>query len=160
VEPFVEIEPRLRLVASAPGRPSEPQPEHLSSLMREAQAAHGLVVVDCGTSWITAGPVLDAATHILWTLTVRTDAVLRAQMLLASDALPSPGHAREVLVALAADRRSSVSVRALRRLASQRCERLVLARHCDAVAGGDLANPSERLDRTLTGIASIVRRAR
>jgi hypothetical protein len=159
-EPFIEIEPRLRLVASAPGRPSEPQPEHLSSLMREAQAAHGLVVVDCGTSWVTARPVLDAATHILWTLTARTDAVLRAQLLLASDAPPTLGHAREVLVALAADRRSSVSVRALRRLASQRCERLVLARHCDAVAGGDLTNSSERVDRTLSSIASIVRRAR
>ena len=128
--------------------------------MREAQAAHGLVVVDCGTSWVTAGPVLDAATHILWTLRASKDAVARARLLLASDALPAPGRRREVLVALAADRRSSASVRALRRLAAQRCERLVLAPYSDAVARGDLANPSQRLDRTLTGIAPILRRTR
>jgi hypothetical protein len=159
-DPFVEIEPRLRLVASAPGRGTDPQPEHLSALIREAQAAHGLVVVDCGTSWVTAGPVLDAATHILWTLRASRDAVARARLLLVSDALPPPGRAREVLVALAADRRPSASVRALRRLAAQRCDRLVLARYSRVVARGDVANPSECLDRTLTGIAPILRRTR
>ena len=91
-EPFVEIEPGLRLVASAPrARRRRRSPSTLSALIREAQAAHGLVVVDCGTSWVTARPVLDAATHILWTLTASRDAVARARLLLASDALPTPG---------------------------------------------------------------------
>ena len=157
-EPFVEIEPRLRLVASAPGRGTDSQPEHLSALIREAQAAHGLVVVDCGTSWVTAEPVLDEATHILWTLKASRNAVARARLLLASDALLTPGRRHEVLVALAADRRSSVSVRALRRLAAQRCDRLVLGHYSDVVARGDLANPSDCLDRTLIGIAPILRR--
>ena len=159
-EPFVEIEPRLRLIASAPGRDISADPEHVRALMREAQAAHGLVVVDCGTSWVTAGPVLDAATHILWTLRASKDAVAGAQLLLASDALTAPGRQREILVALAADRRSSASVRALRRLAAQRCERLVLARNSDAPAHGDLAVQSPRLGRTLSGIAPILRSTR
>ena len=159
-DPFVEIEPRLRLIASAPGRGIRAQPEHLGALMREAQAAHGLVVIDCGTSWATVGPVLDAATNILWTLRASKDAVARARLLLASDALPPPGRAREVLVALAADRRASASVRALRRLAADRCERLVLAPYSDAAARGDHANPSQHLDRTLTGVAPILRRTR
>ena len=159
-DPFVEIERGLRLVASAPGRGAGAEPENVSALFREAQAAHGLVVVDCGTSWVTADPVLNAATHILWTLKSSRDAVARARLLLASDALPPPGRARELLVALAADRRPSASVRALRRLAAQRCERVVLCRYSDTVARGDLANPSDCLDRTLTGIAPILRRTR
>jgi hypothetical protein len=156
-EPFVEIEHGLRLVASAPRRGADAEPGHVSALIREARAAHGLVVVDCGTSWITARSVLDAATHILWTVTASRDAVARARLLLASDALPPPGRARELLVALASDRRPTASVRALRRLAAQRCERLVLAPCSDAVARGDLAHSADSLGRTLTGIAAILR---
>jgi hypothetical protein len=156
-EPFVEIDHGLRLVASAPRRGTDAAPEHVSALICEAKAAHGLVVVDCGTSWITAIPVLDAATHILWTVTASTAAVARARLLLASDALPAPGRARELLVVLASDRRSTASVRALRRLAAQRCERLVLAPCSNAVVNGDLAHPADSLGRTLTGIAAILR---
>jgi hypothetical protein len=85
---------------------------------------------------------------------------VRARLLLASDALPTPGRRREVLVALAADRRATATVRALRRLAAQRCERLVLARYSDATARGDHTNPLQHLDRTLTGVAPILRRTR
>lgn len=159
-EPFVEIEAGLRLVASAPGRGADPDPEHLSALIREARAAHGLVIVDCGSAWATAGPLLDAATHIVWTVTATGAAVARAGLLVVSDALPRPGRWHEVLVAVARERRPSASVRALRRLAAQRCERLVLAPHSDALPRGDLADPSAHLDRTLTGIAHVLRRTR
>ncbi|MGH2944674.1 MAG: hypothetical protein ACRDPC_00055 [Solirubrobacteraceae bacterium] len=159
-EVFVEIEPGLRLVASAPARSADPDPEDLSALIREARAAHGLVIVDLGSAWATAGPVLDAATHILWTVTASRPAVARARLLAASDALPTPGRWYEVLIALAGERRPSASVRTLRRLATHRCERLVLAPHSDAVSRGDLADPSADLGRTLTGIAHVLRRTR
>jgi hypothetical protein len=51
-----------------------------------------------------------------------------------------------------------VSVRALRRLADRRCERLVLAPHSDALARGEPADASLALGRTLAGIARVLRR--
>ncbi len=159
-EPFLEIQPGLRLVASAPGRGADPEPGHLSALMREARAAHGIVIVDCGSAWATAGPLLDAATHIVWTVTATGAAVARAGLMVASDALPTPGRWHEVLVAVAMERRPSASVRALRRLAAHRCERLVLAPHSEAAARGAFADASIDLGRPLTGIAQVLRRTR
>jgi hypothetical protein len=51
-----------------------------------------------------------------------------------------------------------VSVRALRRLAGERCDRLVLAPHSEALARGDVADASATLGRALMGIAHVVRR--
>jgi len=157
-EAFVEIEPGLRLLASAPQRSSEPDPLDLAALLGEARAAHGLVVVDCGAAWSAAAPVLEAATHIVWTVSATAAAAAHAKSLLASDALPAPGRRGEVLAALGTDRRPSVSVRALRRLAEERCDRLVLAPHSEALARGDVADASATLGPALIGIAHFVRR--
>lgn len=157
-EAFVEIEPGLRLLASAPQRIPEPDPLDLAALLGEARAAHGLVVVDCGAAWSTASPVLAAATHIVWTVSASAAAAAHARSLLASDALPPPGRRGEVLAALTTDRHPSVSVRALRRLAAERCDRLVLAPHSEALARGDLTDGSRTLSRALMGIAHVVRR--
>jgi hypothetical protein len=159
-QPFVEIESGLRLLASAPQRVPEPDPLELAALLGDARAAHGLVVVDCGTAWSAAGPVLEAATHIVWTVSASAAAVAHARSALASDALPAAGARGEVLAALVTERRPSVSIRALRRLAGERCDRLVLAPHSEALARGDLTDPSAALSRALTGIVQVVRRRR
>ncbi len=159
-DPFLELEHGLRLVASAPRQVSEPAPAQLDALLRDARSAHGLVVVDCGAAWTAARPILDAATHIIWTVTASRAAVAHARLLMASDALPTPGRCREVLVAVAVDRRPRASVRALRRLADDRCERLVLAPHSDALARGELTETSVALGRTLAGIGHVLRRRR
>jgi len=157
---FVELEPRLRLLASAPRRAAESEPEHLRALLRDARAAHGLVIVDCGTDWVAAGPVLNEASHIVWALPATRAVLARAQVLLASDVLPQPGRWRELLAATALDRHTGASVRALRHLAAQRCERLVLIPHSEALAHGDVAHGSEHLSRALTGLARTLRRGR
>jgi len=157
-EPFLELAHGLRLIAAAPRQGTKPEPAQLDALLRDARSAHGLVVIDCGAAWAAAHPVLDASTHVIWTVTASRPAVAHARMLMASDALPTPGRSREILVALAVDRRNGVSVRALRRLADIRCERLVLAPHSDAVARGEPADASLALDRTLAGIARVLRR--
>ena len=115
---FVELEPRLRLLASPPRHGAETKPEHLRALLREARAAHGLVIVDCGTDWAATGAVLNEASHIVWALPASRTALARAQALLDSDILPRPGGWRELLAATALDHRSTASVRALRHLAS------------------------------------------
>jgi hypothetical protein len=156
---FVELDPGLRLIASAPHLFATPDATEVRALLRDARAAHGLVIVDCGTAWAAARPVLDEATHILWTVTAERAAVVRARTLFSSGALPTPGRWREVLVALKLERRRDASVRALRRLAFQRCERLVLAPHSDALANGELPASDTRLSRTLISLAYTLRRA-
>jgi hypothetical protein len=157
VRAFVEPEPGLRLLASPPLHDAETEPEHLRALLREARAAHGLVIVDCGTDWTATGAVLNEASHIVWALPATRTALARAQALLDSDILPRPGGWRELLTATTLDHRSTASVRALRHLARQRCDRLVLIPHSEALARGDVAHGSEQLNRALTGLASILR---
>jgi Flp pilus assembly CpaE family ATPase len=157
-QPFVEIESGLRLLASAPGRMPAPDPVALSAVLDDARAAHGLVVVDCGAAWSTAGAVLEAATHIVWTVSASAAAIAHATSLVASDALPAAGRRREVLVALVTERRPGARVRALRRLAGERCERLVLVPHSEALARGELADASGTLSRALMGIGHVIRR--
>jgi hypothetical protein len=155
--PFVELDAGLRMVASAPHPVASPEPAEVRALLRDARAAHGLVIVDCGTAWAAARPVLDEATHILWTVTAARTAVARARVLFASGALPPPGRWRETLVALELERGPRASVRALRRLAAHRCERLVLAARSDALADGELPATDSRLSRTLTTLARALR---
>ena len=91
-------------------------------------------------------------------LTAERAAVARARVLFASGALPPQGRWREILVALQLERGQRASVRALRRLASQRCERLVLAAHSDVLTEAELPAADSRMSRTLTGLAHTLRR--
>jgi cellulose biosynthesis protein BcsQ len=156
-EPFVELEDGVRLVASDPRRVTEPAPAQLDALLHDARSAHGLVIVDCGTAWPMADRVLDAATHIIWTIKASRAAVVHARRLMASDALPTPGRHREALVAVAADRLTRASVRELRRLAGERCDRLVLVPHSDALARCEFFEVSAALGRALAGIGHVLR---
>ena len=104
--------------------------------------------------------MLNEASHILWTLPATPAALARAQALLDSDVLPRPGRWRELLAATALDRRADAP--ACARCATsprQRCDRLVLIPHSDALARGDVAHGSEQLNRALTGLAPILRSA-
>jgi hypothetical protein len=154
---FAQVAPGLRLIATAPSRATPVEPDALHALLSQARAAHGLVVVDCGSVSASAAAILDAATHILWTLPATPAALARARELFAADALPRSGRAPETLVAIAARQRPQASVRGLRRLAATRCERLVLVPHSDRLARGEL-NGDERIRRALTGLATTLRR--
>ena len=158
-ETFVELEGGPRLIAAQPRRSAPVDAGAVCGLLAEARAAHGLVAVDCATSWAPDNPILTMATHILWTIPATPAGVARAAALLDSDVLPPAGRALEVLVAIARQPRSPVSVRALRRLAGQRCERLVLIPHSDAVARDELV-VDEPVVHALAGLAPALRRTR
>jgi len=158
-EAFVELEPGLRLVAAAPRTAAAAQPDQLSGLLAQARAAHGLVVVDCGQPSSDQACVLEHATHIVWTLPASPSAVRRAQILLAARVLPRPGRARETLVANALQPPARGTVRELRRLAEQRCERLALVPHSARLAAADLEGLEDLAD-AVGVIAGLIPEAR
>jgi Flp pilus assembly CpaE family ATPase len=153
---FLELEPGLRLVAAGPQPCAVPEPVAVSALLGEARAAHGLVAIDHATGWSAASPIIAAATHILWTVPASGAGLARARALFDSDVMPRVGGATEVMVAIAHTRRPSVSVRAFRRLAATRCERLLLVPHNDAAARGERLF-DESLMRALAGLAPSLR---
>lgn len=155
-ETFIELEAGLRLVASHPRDCAPPAPDAVRALLDQARDAHGLVIVDIGTSWAAASPILSVATHILWSMPASTVGIARAHAVLDSDVMPPPGRSIEILVAIAQSLRPRVSVRALRRLAAQRCERLVLIPHSDAAANGQPVH-DDAIARALDGLAPTLR---
>jgi hypothetical protein len=153
---FVELDAGLRLIAATPRRHEPAPPTALRALLGQARDAHGLVVVDCGTDGTADSPILASATHIIWTLPATAAGLGRARILLDSDVVPTPGRWREVLAATAAAPRPSVSVRALRRLAKQRCDRLVLIAHDHALPNGEPSG-GESIMCALSGLAPALR---
>jgi hypothetical protein len=150
--PFEEPEPRLRLVAATPRRDGDVDADAMRELLKHARDAHGLVIVDCGTAWPAATAILDQATHIVWTLTASPPAIARATSLWEAGIAPAPGLRREALVASVTDRRQTTSVRALRRLAAERCERLVMAPFSAELARGE--HDVEPLWRVLSALGA------
>ncbi len=158
-ETFAELEPGLRLIAAQPRHRVPVDRDAFLGLLAEARAAHGLVTVDCATSWTHDSPILAAATHILWSIPATRAGVARAAALLDSDVLPPAGRALEVLVATAHQPRPPVSIRALRRLATGRCDRLILIPHSAATARGE-HTVDQPIMHALTGLARTLRRTR
>jgi Flp pilus assembly CpaE family ATPase len=156
---FVEFAHGLRLVAAAPQRCDTPEPAAVRALLGEARAAHGLVVVDHATGWTASSPILAVATHILWTVPASGAGLAQARALFDSEVMPQSGDAGEIMVAIAPAARPSVSVsvRALRRLATRRCERLILVPYNDAAARGERL-VDESVKRALAGLAPSLRR--
>jgi cellulose biosynthesis protein BcsQ len=156
-ETFLELAPRLRLIAAAPQPCASPSPDALRALLGQARDAHGVTLVDCGTHWTAGDPVLAAATHIIWTVAATPTGLARAQAHLTAGAAPTEGRRREMLVAAAIVPRPLVPVRALRQLARRRCERLVLIAHDERLARG-ASSTSETTHRALAGLARTLRR--
>ena len=152
---FVELAPGLRLIAAKPQAIHEDDPEALGALLGQACEAHGLVIVDCGTDWTTDSATLAHATHIVWTIPATPLGLAAGHARL--ETAPQPGRAREVLAATAIASQHRVSVRALRNLARQRCEQLVLVAHDEALARGEQAVSDGAL-RAIAAIAPTLRR--
>jgi hypothetical protein len=154
---FVELEPGLRLIAAAPQTDPSLEAEALGSLLTQARHAHGLVVVDCATSWTADGTVLAHATDIIWTIPATPLGLATGQARL--NVAPPPGRCSEILAATALTLQPRASVRALRKLAHRRCKQLVLIPHDDAIAGGH-HTASDATRRSITAMASTLRRPR
>ena len=153
-ETFIELAPRLRLIATTPTTHTPPDPDALRALLEQARAAHGLTVLDCGSDHAAARAISRHASHVVWTMPATPAGVGRARALLASDVAPPPGGAREVLAAVATDRRPRVRVRALRQLARPRCDRIVLIPHSRTL---DLSDHG--ISAALTALATTIRSA-
>ena len=158
-ETFLELEPGLRLLASTPAVQAPAEWATLDALLDQAHDAHGLVIIDCGSDRVAARPLLERATHIIWTLPATAPGVTSARLLFSSGVLPPAGGARELLACISRDSQVRVRVRAVRRLAHQRCERLVLIPHNAALARGERASDGDIAD-ALTHLASALRRTR
>ncbi|HEX5852362.1 MAG TPA: hypothetical protein VFY36_04660 [Solirubrobacteraceae bacterium] len=156
---FVELAPGLRLIAATPTRHQASAAGALDTLLAQARDAHGLVVIDCGIGWDRDDPVLRRATHVLWTMPATATGLARAQMLFASDAVPPAGVTPEALAAVGHRRDGSVRIRALRRLARERCERIVLIAHdrLHTLASTEL---NDAWLRACTGLAPFLARRR
>jgi hypothetical protein len=156
--PFAEVEPGLRLVASAPARGGDsPSRESLADLLVDARAAHGLVVVDCSSAWQAGSDILTWATHIVWTVPVRRGALTQVGSIIRSPLMPPVGKTQEALVGVVLDAKPPPVVRELRRLGSERSDRLVLMPCCAELAGGDCASISDRTANALTRLARFLR---
>lgn len=156
-EAFVELEAGLRLIAAEPQPAPATARDALDILLAQAREAHGLVVLDCGTHWTPDSPILAHATHVIWTLPATPTALARAASQL-NAAMTTAGRCREALAASATVTRPLASVRALRRLARERCDQLVLVPYDEGLARGEPAT-NDRARDALTGIAPLLRRA-
>jgi cellulose biosynthesis protein BcsQ len=156
-EAFVQLEARLRLIAAEPQPAQGAARDALDLLLAKARDAHGLVVLDCGTNWTPDSTVLAHATHIIWTLPATPTGLARAATQLKA-AMTTAGRWHEALAATATVTRPLPSMRALRRLARQRCDQLVLIPHDEGLARGE-TTASDRARHALTGIAPFLRRA-
>ena len=152
---FVELEPGLRLIAAKPQAIRSADPDALGALLSQACEAHGLVIVDCGTDWTTDSAILVHATHIVWTVPATPLGLAAGHARL--EIAPPPGRAREVLAATAIASQHRVSVRAVRKLARQRCEQLVLVAHDEALARGE-QTVSDAVRRAIAAMAPTLRR--
>jgi MinD-like ATPase involved in chromosome partitioning or flagellar assembly len=154
----------LRVIASGPEAPVELplQARHdaLGRILAALRAAHGLVVLDCGVlQTADASAAVGLATHVVWVAPAGRSAGRRASALLTARALaPAPGEAREVLVVTAArpGPLAARTHRALRDLAGERSERLVLIPYVRELAAGRLGPGSKRLSTALAAIAGVL----
>lgn len=154
---FVELAPGLRLIAANPVASPAVDREALGALLDQARDAHGLVIVDCGTSWRADSPVLAHATHVVWTIPATPVGLALGQSQLA--VAPPAGRTPEVLAATAITLRPRVPVRALRKLARSRCRQLVLIPHDEALAEGRPTSSAATL-RALAAVGPTLRSCR
>ena len=147
----------LRVLATAPAPAPAVAPEALADVLRAAQAEHRLTVVDVGTVRDPhARAILRAATHVLWVLRMEPGAVERARLVLASRLVPALA-ARQALAARGARPRERFAGEraALRRLASEHAERLVLVPELPC-RDGRPDHESARAQRVTSGLAGFL----
>ena len=156
---FVELEPGLRLVAATPRRHERVSADAVRALLRQARDAHGLVIVDCGTDWATDGlrPRRTPRTSSGRCRRLRSGWRAHAPCSTATSS-QRPGRGARSSSQLRDRGAPRSRVRALRRLARSRCDRLVLIAHDRGLAEGESA-AGESTMRALTGLAPTLRSA-
>jgi hypothetical protein len=147
----------LRVLATAPRPAPALAGDALVDVLAAARAEHALTVVDVGTVRDAhARPILEAATHVVWMLRLEPGAVERARVTLASRLVPALA-ARQALAARGARPRDRFAGEggALRRLAAEHAERLVLVPELP-VRDGRPDPSSGRARRLTTGLTRFL----
>lgn len=144
---FAELAPGLRLVATVDRHPRDADAP-VGALIDQARDAHGLVVVDCGTTWPEDDAILACATRRVWVFPATPAGVATARATLPSGAATA--------VAVGRDPYALPGVRAVRRAVRGRCDRLVLVPYSAEIARGDLS-PNGAITHAITGIAMSLR---
>ncbi len=147
---FTELAPGLRLVATA-GQVDRVAEASLEGLLGQARAAHGLVVIDCGTTWSPRDSVLEAATHRVWVFPAMPYGLSAAR-----HAIPATGG---IAVAVARDPNALVSVRNVRRALARKCVRLVLVPYSAKLARGQ-GDDDEAVANAIARLAAAIRGTR
>ena len=147
---YAELASGLRLVASV-DRSDRATDAPLEALIGQAREAHGLVIIDCGTSWSPRDPVLEAATHRVWVFPAMPSGVSAARHALTANA--------GIAVAVARDPNALVSVRNVRRALARTCDRLVLVPYSAKLARGQEPD-DEAVASAIARIAAVVKGAR
>ncbi|HMJ34786.1 MAG TPA: hypothetical protein VK501_12810 [Baekduia sp.] len=110
--PWLEQADGLRVMARAPARRAAARPDAVVKVLRDAAAAHSLVIVDAGALQSEhAAAALHAADIVLWTLDA-TAQLDRCAALLGGPLATDARHARWLLAASATGRDADVPVAA------------------------------------------------
>jgi hypothetical protein len=144
--PYVVAAGGLRVVANERPNVDGALPlaeEALSRVLLDARAAHCLVVVDAGsTPSCDVGALLCRASHVVFVVSTAPAALARLERLAAAGGLPTRDKSSTLgVVATRPGRRAAL--KAVRALAEQHFERLLLLPHIAAIADGRL-DPSGR----------------
>lgn len=145
----------LRLIAGEPQFTVPGDEQGLRRLLTDAQAAHGLTVIDAGTLSRPADRVaLSHATHIAWLLPACQSAIERARRILARIV---PLTRPELLIARVREQRE-VPLGGLSDLADSRGAPLVLLPHISDLSGESISDAGERAQVALEAIGGVLRR--
>jgi Flp pilus assembly CpaE family ATPase len=147
----------LRLIASGPEFLAHGDADGIQRVLGDAQLAHALTVVDCGTLTRDIDrQALTMASHIAWVLPASVSGVRRAQRVLDVVHQFLPG--REVLVARADPAGRKPPMHELTALAGERAATLALVAHVPDLGENDPADALEVCSLALEGIGTVLRR--
>jgi MinD-like ATPase involved in chromosome partitioning or flagellar assembly len=154
--PFAERDDGLRVLASGPRFRLNHDPAGVADLLAQAQSAHGLTVVDCGTLQREADQLaLQIATHAVWVLPATPTGLMRAWRTLA---LVRPVGGREILVARHVPQGRRAAARALDKLAADRDAPLVRVPALPDLAEVDASAAIDVAQVTLAAFGRLLRR--
>ena len=148
---------RVRILGSRPAAPERADPDALGRILAEAQAAGGLMVLDCGT----AGHEVDrralaAATHLLWVMPATISGIARSERTL--ELLGSGIDAPQALIARLDRSEQTAPISQLAGFAARAGLELILFPHVEDIAQALVAEAIDDAQVALEAIAAVLGR--
>lgn len=154
---FATADDGLRLIVTPPRPQPAPDRHALTRVLSDAQTAHSLTVADCGT--LAALPsqqlVLEAASHVIWTLPASDEGAERAELALQSTPRCT---ATEIVVARHEPSAKKARTRTLSGLAESRQASLVLMPYISGIREASNDSAFDLCGPTLQALSRQLRR--